>query len=130
MRLRPRRRREDLPPEGVCLIADDGTVIPCDVLRDPDQDKDGCAAWVAVPRKPVPPGMGIAPKAALLPPRTSLLAELRAMSGAQAEHYAAELFDPFILDEYEAIVPGARDRLLRLRHLTGDWQVLHPVYRR
>lgn len=43
--------------------------------------------------------------------------------------YIAELADPDALDEYEAILPGARGRLLRLRHLTGTWHgVLDPMY--
>jgi len=48
---------------------------------------------------------------------------------ALAERYAGELPDPGCLDEYERVLPGARDRLLRMRHLTGNWQILPPAYR-
>lgn len=37
------------PPRGVRLVAPDGTVIPCDVLYDPDRDENGVKTWVAVP---------------------------------------------------------------------------------
>jgi hypothetical protein len=36
-------------PEGVRVVIA-GREIPCDMLRAPDQDYDGLAVWVAVPR--------------------------------------------------------------------------------
>jgi hypothetical protein len=44
--------RLDDPPTDVRLIRTDGTVIPCDVIRDPDGDRDGLTYWVAVPQVP------------------------------------------------------------------------------
>lgn len=44
-------------PEDVRLVID-GREYPCDVLRDPDQDRDGLAAWVCVSRDPLPPAWG------------------------------------------------------------------------
>jgi hypothetical protein len=49
----PWRHREDVAPEGVRLVLNDGTVIRCGVLRDPDADHDGLTAWAAVPMEPV-----------------------------------------------------------------------------
>lgn len=53
-RAAPKLRVGD-PPAGVRIVVEDGRVYPCDVLRDPDGDKDRMAMWVAVPREPVPP---------------------------------------------------------------------------
>ena len=39
-------------PRGVILHWR-GRVIPCSMLRDPDQDEPGCAAWLAVPMEDV-----------------------------------------------------------------------------
>jgi hypothetical protein len=47
------RRRTAEPPQGVEIIAPDGTVIPCSVLRDESLDEDGCAAWLVVPISPL-----------------------------------------------------------------------------
>jgi hypothetical protein len=60
-------------PEGVVLHAG-GRDYPCDVLRDPDQDKDGVAAWVAVPRDSLPAVTGgMTVTAAVLPAMTGLI---------------------------------------------------------
>jgi hypothetical protein len=40
------------PPCGVVLTVN-GRAYGCDVLRDPDLDEHGCAAWVAVPAEQV-----------------------------------------------------------------------------
>lgn len=62
-------------PENVRLVID-GREYPCDVLRDPDQDRDGCAAWVAVPREPLPPsGESMSVRAGMLPARSLLVFE-------------------------------------------------------
>jgi hypothetical protein len=44
---------QETPPQGVVLTVD-GRQFPCDVLREPGQDRGGCAAWLAVPREPLP----------------------------------------------------------------------------
>jgi hypothetical protein len=63
-------------PENVRLVTG-GREYPCDVLRDPGQDSDGCAAWVAVPREALPPlGEGAYLRAAVLPAKTLLIVDL------------------------------------------------------
>jgi hypothetical protein len=80
----PWKRRADPPqfgaaPEGVRIVWEDGTVIACDVLRDPDQDESGCAAWIAVPRDPMPVATGgFVVRADVLHPKTVLKLEFRA----------------------------------------------------
>ena len=60
-------------PEDVRLVID-GTEYPCDVLRDPDQDSDGCAAWVVIPRVPLPDHCEqFAVRAATVPAMSSLV---------------------------------------------------------
>lgn len=62
------------PPENVRIVIGDRE-YPCDVLRDPDQDRDGCAAWVTVPREPLPDDYRLHQveiRAAVLPARTLL----------------------------------------------------------
>jgi hypothetical protein len=49
-----RARKAQEAPTGVRIVAPDGREFPCDVLRDPDGDEDGCAMWVAVPREELP----------------------------------------------------------------------------
>lgn len=65
------RRRPPEPPSGVRLVRADGTVIPCDVLREPDGDTRKITAWIAVPREP---GLimreGDCIRIGILPPRT------------------------------------------------------------
>ncbi len=39
----------------------------------------------------------------------------------------AELPDSRILDDYEAIVPSAKERLLRMRRLAGSWDAVGIV---
>ncbi len=41
-------------PRGVRLVIN-GRVYPCDVLRDPDRDRDGLTAWSVVAREKLPP---------------------------------------------------------------------------
>lgn len=63
-------------PEDVRLVIGDRE-YPCDVLRDPAQDSDGCAAWVVVPREALPPlGESACMRAAVLPARTLLVFDL------------------------------------------------------
>ncbi len=63
-------------PENVRLVID-GREYPCDVLRDPGQDKDGCAAWVAVPREALPPYIEVAyMRVAVLPAKSLLVFSL------------------------------------------------------
>jgi hypothetical protein len=63
-------------PENVRLVID-GREYPCDVLRDPGQDRDGCAAWVAVPREPLPPcEEGIFARIEALPAKSLLVFDL------------------------------------------------------
>lgn len=53
------RKRREMPPENVRLCMPDGHAIPCDVVRDADQDMDGLTTWIAVPREELPvPGPG------------------------------------------------------------------------
>jgi len=60
-------------PENVRLVIG-AREYQCDVLRDPEQDSDGCAAWVVVPREPLPPlREGACVRAAVLPAKTLLL---------------------------------------------------------
>jgi hypothetical protein len=62
-------------PEDVRPVID-GREYPCDVLRDPDQDSAGCAAWVVVPRVPLPDQCDqFAVRAASLPPMSALVIE-------------------------------------------------------
>ena len=68
--------RPEVPPEGVRLHIGDRE-YPCDVLRDPDRDENGCAAWICVPREPLPPGaVPCSVSADMLPAKSSLLIEL------------------------------------------------------
>lgn len=61
------------PPEGVRIQCPDGRVVACDVLRDPDGDRDGNAMWVAVPRESLPdPSSGLTLLADVLPGKTVL----------------------------------------------------------
>lgn len=62
-------------PEGVLI---GGREYPCDVLRDPGRDADGCAAWLVVPRDPLPPvgEGGASVRVALLPAKSLLLLTL------------------------------------------------------
>jgi hypothetical protein len=63
-------------PENVRFVID-GREYPCDVLRDPDQDRDGCAAWVAVPRGPLPQaGEDVSVRAGELPAKSLLVFDL------------------------------------------------------
>ena len=57
--MRWRRNRPEEAPSGVRIIAPDGREYPCDVLRDPDGDEDGCAMWIAVPREEIPVVLGM-----------------------------------------------------------------------
>jgi hypothetical protein len=52
-----------------------GRVISCSVLREPDADESGCAAWIAVPDEPVDVqlGMPLSLTATVLPGRTLLM---------------------------------------------------------
>jgi hypothetical protein len=60
-------------PENVRIVID-GREYPCDMLRDPDLDRDGLAAWVAVPREPLPPaGRDMTLRAGMLPGNTMLV---------------------------------------------------------
>lgn len=64
-------------PENVRLVIG-GREYPCDVLRDPEQDDDGCAAWVVVPRGKLPPyGPGMSVLASVLPAKTLLILDFR-----------------------------------------------------
>lgn len=66
-------------PEDVRLVIGDRE-YPCDVLRDPEQDSDGCAAWVVVPREALPPlGESACVRAAVLPAKTLLVLDLGRM---------------------------------------------------
>ena len=47
----------------------------------------------------------------------------------ELERYAAELPDPGVLDAYEAVVPGARLRLLRMRAKAGNWEEIAATLR-
>lgn len=52
MRLRRERAAAaQIAPRGVRIRRGDGTAVECDMLRDEDQDHDGIAEWVAVPRE-------------------------------------------------------------------------------
>lgn len=62
------------PPRGVRLVLPDGTEVPCDVLREPDEDRDGCTAWIAVPQVPgVLLEHGCHLRADVLPAKTALI---------------------------------------------------------
>lgn len=41
-------------PRDIRLVAPDGREFTCDMIRDPDADADGLAAWMVVPREPLP----------------------------------------------------------------------------
>lgn len=56
---------EPQSPEGVCLIAADGTEYPCDMLR--DGVEDGVPVWIAVPRVPVLPSRSWSLEAEAMP---------------------------------------------------------------
>jgi hypothetical protein len=69
-------------PENVRLVIG-GREYPCDVLRDPRQDADGCAAWVVVPREALPPfAEGACMRAAVLPAKSMLVFDLGEAPGA------------------------------------------------
>lgn len=78
---KPRRSEtaEDAP-QGVRIVCPDGREVACDVLRDPEQDRDGLAVWLAVPREPVPElssfddRFGV--KADMMPGRSELVVSL------------------------------------------------------
>jgi hypothetical protein len=67
---------DPVPPGGVVLHLN-GREIPCDVLRDPDQDRRGETAWLAVPAETVTvqPGDEIRVTAALLPAGAKLIVD-------------------------------------------------------
>ena len=72
-----KRRQQDpdpVPPGGVVLRLN-GRDIACDVLREPDQDRRGITAWLAVPAEPVTirPGDEVQVTAKLLPAGSQLL---------------------------------------------------------
>jgi hypothetical protein len=74
---------EARPPENVRVVIG-GREYPCDVLRDPDQDTLGCAAWVAVPRRPLPalaPGETMSVLASVLPAKTALTVRVEQADG-------------------------------------------------
>lgn len=65
----------DAPQDVVLHVG--GRDYPCDVLRDEDQDSGGIAAWLVVPREPLPAGTeGMTVTAGTLPARTSLILHL------------------------------------------------------
>jgi hypothetical protein len=65
-------------PEGVRVYRGDGSVIEFDVIRDPRQDKKGCACWVAVPRESFVFDMDTDSIAvAFMPARSDLVFDLR-----------------------------------------------------
>jgi len=70
MRLPRRRRPSGEPPQGVCIVSEQG-VTACTLVRDPE-DRDGVAQWIAVP----PPGTVLRPgdylTVEVLPPRTAI----------------------------------------------------------
>jgi hypothetical protein len=68
-----RKRADPEAPEGVRIVLADGSEIPCDVLRDPEQDHDGMAVWVVVPQQSWTPQDGDLLKMAVLPAHTSLV---------------------------------------------------------
>jgi hypothetical protein len=74
-----RRKRLTTEPQGVRVRCQDGSVTECWVLRDPDQDKNGCAAWIAVPQ-----GLLTSPPSVLsvdmLPGKTVIILEMPADS--------------------------------------------------
>jgi hypothetical protein len=49
MRLRRKQQRETEAPAGVRIRHDDGSVSECVLVRDPENDRDGNAQWIAVP---------------------------------------------------------------------------------
>lgn len=46
---------EEVPPEGVRLVLDDGTEIPCEMVRAIHLDRTGVTYYLARPSKPVDP---------------------------------------------------------------------------
>lgn len=46
----PQAHPQPEAPEGVRLVRPGLDTIDCDMLRDPGQDANGCAAWIAVPK--------------------------------------------------------------------------------
>lgn len=65
-------------PQDVRITRTDGTTVRCGVLRDPDNDKPGEAAWIAHPLEPYAIQAGDKLSVGLLPGCTSLrLALLR-----------------------------------------------------
>jgi hypothetical protein len=67
---------DDAPPEGVRITRADGSVIECDVLRDPGAGRDGCARWIAVPRSPFTSGPGDSLEVDVLPVNAALAVRL------------------------------------------------------
>lgn len=49
MKSRWRRQRQPDAPRGARIHHADGTVTECGLIRDPDNTRDGCAQWIAVP---------------------------------------------------------------------------------
>ena len=79
------RKRQPEPPSGVHIVRADGSVIPCDVLREPDGDTRKTTAWIAVPRES---GLimeeGDCLRIGVLPPRT--VVEFRLELPAPSRH--------------------------------------------
>jgi hypothetical protein len=74
------------PPQGVILHWR-GRAIGCSVLRDPDADEHGCAAWIAVPGEPVRIAYGedFRLTATVLPGKCILIADFTPdLSGAES----------------------------------------------
>jgi len=64
-------------PTGVRLISPGGRIVPCDVIREPDQDQNGYTTWLAVPRERVSLVLGEWRMAAdMLPARSHLVVHL------------------------------------------------------
>jgi hypothetical protein len=63
-------------PSGVRIRRLDGSAIECRMLRDADQDVDGCAAWLAVPLERVAIMPGDSLEADAVPPHTAIVLDL------------------------------------------------------
>jgi hypothetical protein len=67
-----RKKRPEEPPQGVRICRPDGTSVECGLLREPDADREGCAAWIAVPLEPFAPGPDDQVQCAVLRSRPAL----------------------------------------------------------
>lgn len=73
-------------PRGARIAHADGTVCPCDLVRDPEPASEGHAVWAAVPPDGCLPGPGDSLELDYLPARTSVGVAVSARGNGRHGH--------------------------------------------